>query len=273
MSWQAVARKDVRDAVRSRTFLLLVGLFLLLFVGIAVAVPSLASAEFSNFVLYTLTVVGFLVPLVSIALGYKSVIGERQSGSIKLVLSLPHARRDLAVGKFVGRAVVFTLPVVLGMAAAAVVVALLYESFPIVEYAVLTVATVVFGLAFLGLTLGLSLSTRSNRRVTAGAFGAYVLFVMLWNDLIQFFVLFLYRFMEPSIMFDLPDWALFVQFAAPTESYNRILTALFDVGFESPYTAAGAPWFVDWWVAPILLAGWIVLPVVLGYRRFAKADL
>lgn len=273
MTWRAVARKDVRDAVRSRTVWLVAAAFLLVLLGPVLVLPGTVAARAEQFVEFTRIVVGLFVPLVSILLGYKSVIGERESGSIKLLLSFPHTRWDLALGKLVGRSVVLALPLVVAMAAAGAVAAVHLGGLPVLRYAALVLATLCFGLAFLGLTLGLSLSSTSSRRVTFGAVGAYVLFAMVWDGLVRILVLVLFRFIDPQVFLDLPDWALFVRFLAPVEAYDRLVSALFDVGGATGYGGPGAPWYVAAWVAPIVLLAWVVVPIALGYRQFARADL
>lgn len=273
MTAGAIARKDVRDAVRSRTIWLLSAILLALVLGPVLALPSAVAPTVGGFVEFVRVVVGVVVPLVGIALGYKAVVGERDSGSIALLLSLPHTRRDLAVGKFVGRAVVLAVPLAAVLLAAGAVVAVRLGSLPAVEYAGLVIATLGFGLAFLGVAVGLSMATPSNRRVTAGAIGAYVLFAMLWDGLVRAVVLVLFRFIRPQVLVDLPDWALFVTFLAPAEAYDRLVEALFEVGAAGAYTCPDAPWFVAAWMAPLVLLAWTVLPVAAGYRRFARSDL
>lgn len=273
MSWQAIARKDLRDAIRSRTLWLTVGAFLLVLFVPVLAFPSAAAPSVEGFVGFTVDVVGLFVPLVSILLGYKAVVGERESGSIKLLLSAPHSRLDLAIGKFVGRSVVFALALLVGMLAAGLAVIVQLGTLPVARYVALVLATLAFGLAFLALTLGLSMATPSSRRVTGAAIGAYIAFAMLWDALIRATVLVLFRFIEPQVVFDLPDWALFLKFLAPVEAYNRLVDALFDVGAASAFTGADAPWVVAAWMAPLVLLGWTVVPLGLGYVRFAVADL
>jgi ABC-2 type transport system permease protein len=273
VSWQAIARKDVHDAIRSRGIWLLSAAFLLVFLAPPLAFPSVVAATTDEFVNFTRVVVGSFVPLVSIALGYKAVVGERESGSIALVLSFPHTRRDLAIGKLAGRAVVLAIPLLVAVLAAGVVAAVQLSSAPLLPFLGLVLATLGLGLAFLGLTVGLSMATPSSRRITGAAIGAYLLFALLWDTLVRSLALVVFRFVEPSVMFDLPDWALLLKFLAPVEAYDRLVAALFDVGAAGSYTGADAPWFVAAWVAPVVLAAWVVVPVWLGYRRFARADL
>lgn len=272
MNWRAVARKDFLDAVRSRTLWALVALFVLLLLGIAYVAQLGGERDVIQFIEFTTLAFALFVPLVAIVLGYKSVVDERESGTIALALSFPHTRLDFVLGKFAGRSLVLAIPVLVGMVVASVLVVFLYESLPVGRYLLFTVLNVLLGLAFLAIALGLSMSTPSSRRVTAGAFGAYIVLATLWSDLVDAIMLILWRF-DASIVVNPPDWLLFVQMASPAEAYYRLVIALFDFGVEAAYTAPDAPWFVDSWVAVLVLAGWVALPLALGYLRFARADL
>ncbi|MFC7074174.1 ABC transporter permease [Halovenus rubra] len=271
MSWRAVARKDFLDATRSK---MLWGL-LVVFIGYLGIVSYLSQggdAELLEFI--ELTAQGFVlfVPLVSIILGYKSIIDERESGTIALLLSLPHSRRDMVVGKFVGRTVVLAIPVLVSLLGASAVIVLLFDSFPVIDYVLFALLSVALGAAFLGISVGLSMSTTVNRRVTAGAFGAYVVLGVLWKQIMDAMLVILWRF-ENGVLVDRPAWAMFVQMASPMESFDRLTAALFDLDIATAYTAADAPWVVDAWVAVLVLVGWVVLPLGIGYIRFSIADL
>src|SRR6056297_3229926 len=110
MSWKAIARKDVRDAGTSRTLWALTALLPVLFVALALGISAFVDREFDTFLQTGAALVSTTFALLGIVLGYKSVIAERNSGSIALLLSMPHSRRDVVIGKFVGRAVVFAGP-------------------------------------------------------------------------------------------------------------------------------------------------------------------
>lgn len=271
MSWRAVARKDFLDAVRSKT---LWGL-LVLFVGYLAVITYVShgnETELLQFIEFTASGFVLFVPLVSIILGYKSIVDERESGTIALLLSFPHTRLDMVLGKFLGRSAVLAIPVVVGLLGASGVIVVLFDSFPLVEYALFAVLSVALGLAFLAIAIGLSMSTTSSRRVTAGAFGAYIVLGVLWRQLIDAILFVLWRF-DTAVLSDPPEWALFVQLASPMESFNRVLAALFDLDAAATYTTASAPWFVNAWVAVLLLVGWVAVSLGVGYVQFSRVDL
>lgn len=272
MNWRPIARKDFLDAVRSRT---LWGL-LVVFVGLLLVITYVGQlgdgSELEQFIEFTAGGFALFVPLVSIVLGYKAVVDERESGTIALLLSFPHTRLDMVVGKFVGRSIVLAIPVFVGLVVASGAIVFLYDSFPLIRYLLFAVLSVLLGLAFLAIAVGLSMSTTSSRRVTTGAFGAYILLGVLWTSVIDVLLLVLWRF-EPTITASPPDWALFVQMASPVESFNRLVTALFDISAGASYAADGAPWFTDAWVAVLVLVGWVAVSLGLGYLKFAHTDL
>lgn len=272
MSWQAVARKDVRDSARAKSVWLLAGLFLLLFLGLTYLVPRLAGDEFADFLTVSGGVVVMVLPLVAIVLGYKSVITERESGTIALLLSLPHSRRDVVIGKFVGRSVVLAVPTAIGLVVAAPLVATRYSSFDPLHYLGFALATIVYGLAFLALAIALSLSTTASRRVTTAAFGAYVALVMFWGSVIDFLVLLLFRFQSDPLS-NPPSWATFAKLLDPGTAYSYVLSDVIGTGVVTPVAALGSQWYTEPPMAVVVLLAWLVVPLSIGYWQFDRTDL
>lgn len=272
MNWKPIARKDFLDSVRSRTLWALVVLFIAILGLIAYGAQTIDNAGLSQFIEFTATAFTLFVPLVAVVLGYKAIVDERESGTIAIALSFPHDRRDMVVGKFVGRSAVLAIPILVGLLVASVLVVLLYDSFPVLEYLLFAVLNVILGVAFLAIAIGLSMSTTSSRRVTAGAFGAYILLAVLWTEIIDVLTIVLWRFQTEPLLSP-PDWVSLLKLSSPVESYNRLVTALFDSVGGSQFTGPDAPWVVDWWVAVLLLVVWLVVPLGLGYLKFQRVDL
>ncbi|MFP9059744.1 ABC transporter permease [Natrialbaceae archaeon A-chndr2] len=277
MSWQTVAAKDVRDAGRSKTIWLVVGVLGLLFlvlIGADFLTGSDLFNDFTDFVTTIVSFLGFLVPLIALLLGYKSVIHERVSGSIVLSLSFPHSRRDLIAGTFVGRGIVLLAPVLGTLVVVGLLGAFLYppSGSELLGFGWLVLITALFGLGFLAVAIALSMSTTAERRVTLGTFGAYILLVSFWDNLVTATVQFLYRFRQDAL-FTLPDWVYLMYLLKPAEAYNRLLRVGFDTTRGARYASSEAPWFVDWWMALVVFAAWIVVPLTVGLYRFERTDL
>jgi hypothetical protein len=243
--------------------------FLLLYLLIGYAGVELVGDDFDAVVSLAGLATAFVLPIVSLGVGYKSIIAARSSGAIALALSLPHSRLDLAVGTFVGRAGVVLLPAVAGLTVAAAVAGVLTGP-PPVAYLGLVAVTVLYGLAFLGIAVGVSMGVGTSRRATGGAFGAYILFVALYDQLIQLLVFVLFRFQSVG----LPDWARLAQHLGPPQAYSYVVSELFgDVSVVTQFTTTAPP---GWFTAPVavlVLAGWVGLSLAVGYRRFRRAEL
>lgn len=272
MSWRDVAYKNVNDASRSRTVWLLTGLLSVLFVGYAVGHGYLGEESFVAFLNGLVGIVGTFLPALGILLGYRSVSDDRESGSLLLELSFPHSRRDLVVGTAVGRTVVLAVPTLVALVIAGAVGAFQYGTDGVLWYPWFLFVTVLYGAAFVGVSIGLSMSTRSDRRITFGAIGGYLLLASLWSGLISFGFTLLHRFGVPGDV-TTPDWGLLLQLAGPSESFTRLVRAGFDVDRAGQYVGEGTPFYVDWWGALLLLVLWVVVPLLLGFRRFRTADL
>jgi ABC-2 type transport system permease protein len=272
VSWRTVARKDVRDASRSRWLWALSGLLVLAFVGYALGHRYIGAQTFPDFLGGLTVLAASLLPVLGIGLGYKSIIHERTSGSLFLTLSFPHSRRDVVLGTFLGRSLVLLGPTLLALALAGVAGAALYGTDGALVFPVFLVVTALYGVAFVGITVALSMSTTRERRVTLGALGAYLLLVQFWDDLHSLMLLILHRG-DFAVLQDIPDWALLARLLKPSESYYRVVRAAFDVGLGGQYVGPDAPLYVGWWIALLLLVAWVAVPLAVGYRRFVRADL
>lgn len=121
MSLLAVVKKDFTDSLRSGSFLATTLLFVLTagFWAAIQHVPMMyADSDVPTSTLALLNSMGqpmaFFVPMLGLGISYASIAGERDSGSIKILLSLPNSRRDVVLGKFIGRCAVLTLAILSG---------------------------------------------------------------------------------------------------------------------------------------------------------------
>lgn len=281
MSWAVVARKDFEDAIRSRGLIAMTVLFTLLYAGAAYAYTFIGSSNpqatsvlsLINFLLLPATI---LVPIVGVFAGYRAIAGERETGSIKLLLGLPHTRQDVVVGKIVGRSTVVTVSTLVGFLVAAIVAAVLYGSFPAVDFVAFGALTVLFALAFVGIGVGISAATGSTTKAIAGGFGVFFLFQFLWGEipkLINYAINGSYGFSGRQ-----PEWSYLVAQLDPQNAYQL---AVNDWIVQSPLQEAlyqqlfggDVPLFLSPWFALVVLLVWILLPAGLGYLAFDRADL
>lgn len=271
MTWSVVAWKDFRDSVRSKSIWVLSVLFVLVIAG-SVYVVSLLLGEgpvglsSSSYVrlmsgggVWVLTA---FVALIGLLTSYPSVVGERESGSLKLLLGLPHSRSDVVLGKVVGRSGVVSVSVLAGFVVGLLVLFVFYDSVDFLGYLVFALLTAVLGVAWVCIGVGLSAGFGSGRAVRALTFGLFFVSKFLWDTglgpraLVGLVEGFENMFGSP------PPWYDFVRVVSPNEAYSVLSSGLTDGPIESLQLFSGA-----------VLLFWVVLPPVLGYARFRRMDL
>jgi len=278
MSWVAVARKDFRDASRSKALWALTILFTLLVVGIVYFVGEIAGGADPGFATLLGSFVGplfLLLPLAGTLVGYRSIVGERETGSIKLLLGLPHTRGEVLFGKLVGRSAVVTTAVLIGYLVGSIAFVALIGVFQPVDYLLFVGMTVVLGVAYVAIAVGLSASSGSSSLVLAVAVGLVVVFTLLWETLSMTLL--------PYLLGDgvlglgetlVGEISTFVFVASPRIAFVQGLSFLLSLGGADPGMAGVSSrfWLEDWW-GFVVLAFWIVVPVLIGHVRFTRTDL
>ena len=294
-TWTDVVRKDFEDAVRSKM------LWGLCFVFVAFLVMSLLSAEqlFPDPVTVdaamALAGVAMLaqlfVPGIALVAGYLSVTGERRSGSLRVLLSYPFSRSDVVAGKFVGRSLVTGTALAAGFAVASVLVVALYGAPEVEMFVGFVAASALVGLTFTGLAVGGSAAAATRGRAMALTVGSFVGMVFFWKPVIVG----LHYAVEGSLPgIRTASWYFFLKRLNPLEAYRVLTGSVLDQNVpavpEFPLedvpartapeqlelanrVAGEVPFYLQDWVAVVVLLAWTVVPLVVGYRRFEAADL
>ncbi|WP_136717663.1 ABC transporter permease subunit [Halorientalis salina] len=283
MTWVAVARKDFTDAVRSRTLWAVGGLFVVLAVASSIMFAVLGSSSGTvsqsagrqtmvNLILFLRAPAGWLVPITALLVGYKAIAGERESGSIKLLLSLPHERRDVMLGKVVGRTLVVASAIAGGFGAALVIGLVMYQGVAPLLFLAFVVFTVAFSTAYVSIAVGFSAVTASASRAAAGAVGTFALFNFVWSVLPNAAHLLLEGSPVPDAG-QFPTWFVFVQRLSPNGAYEGTILLFQGATTLEAKLGGPVPFYLSWWFALVVLGIWIVVPSWLGYLRFRDADL
>ncbi|UPV76360.1 ABC transporter permease (plasmid) [Halorussus limi] len=280
MSLSAVVKKDFRDSIRSHSLVSVTALFALFAAGLAAMqfVPTMyrdSGVETSTLALLNSmrqpTV--FFVPLVGLALSYRSILGERESGSIKLLLGLPNARRDVVLGKFLGRTAVVAVSILASYAVAGTVALLTYDSFDFVVFALYTLLTLFYGAVYIGIGIGFSAVSKSREWALAGAAALYALFLVGWDVLL---LLLQFAVVGPASELPesgLPDWMDFVGLLNPSSAFMKATRAVIPEYRELTVFPEASALYLQDWFGFVILAFWGGVPLYLGYRRFDGMDL
>ena len=266
MSVRTVARKDMADAGRSKSLwgvTLAVVLFTAGITGLAGVSSDQPVGEVFGlaFQLVVLT-----VPIIALFLAKGAITGERESGSLRLMLSFPPSRRDILLGKLVGRtALMLVATLVGGVATGLVVVTLLGGGLELLAPFILLLG--LMGMAFVAIGLGISAASASDGRATAAAIGVYLVFVAMW-DLIQVGI------RAGAVELGLveagsqPAWLQFIGTLPP----NQAAVAAYETAVGGGRVFAADP-FASVWFPTLVLLAWLAVPVAAGYLRFRTADI
>ena len=123
----AIASKEFRDRIRNRWVLVVALVFTVFSLAIALlggaqqGALGLRSTEATISSLVSLVI--YLIPLIALLLGFDAVVGERERGSLDLLLALPLSRGELLLGKYLGLAAAMVLSTLAGFAVVAVLMA------------------------------------------------------------------------------------------------------------------------------------------------------
>jgi ABC-2 type transport system permease protein len=266
MSVRTVARKDLADAGRSKVLWAVTLLVLLFTAGTTGAIVGATDRAPREVFGLALQLAAAALPVVALMLAKGAIAAERDSGSLRVLLSLPPSRRDVLLGKLVGRTALMLVATLVGGAATGLVVVGLLGG----ELGLLAPFVGFLGLmsvAFVGLGIGISAASATDGRATAFAVGAYMTLVGLWNLIYG-------GIRAGASMLGLieagsqPAWLEFVSVLPP----NRAAIAAYDAAVEGGRVFAADP-FASVWFPALLLLAWLVLPVAGGYLRFRDAQI
>lgn len=262
----AIARKDIADAGRSWALWAVVGVSVLFTGGAAALFGVTADAEPEQMIGVIAQLSATVFPIVALFVAKGSITSERESGSLRTLLALPPSRREVVVGKFVGRTALVTLATVAGVAATAV--ALVATGNGVGPELFVPFAVAVWGIAvgFVAVGVGISASVSTDGWATGVTVGTFIVTVVLWSLLTQGVTWITAEYGLASSRAE-AWWIDLFGMLVPNEAAIAVLEAsrAGRVFATDPFASAYLP-------GAILLL-WTVLPVVVGYARFRNADL
>jgi len=176
----SIARKELRDALRNRWFVL----FTTAFAGLALALSALSQptgtelrlASYSRTAASLINLVLLFVPLISLTLGTSGLASDRETGALAYLLAQPVNHTEVLLGKYVGTAVALISSLMLGFGVAGVALTMQGQSTNPQSYIVTVLFACLLALALLsvGFLIGV-LVRKTSTAVTGGLFAWLVL--------------------------------------------------------------------------------------------------
>lgn len=264
-----LARREFRDALSSRWFILYAFAFAAL--SVAVSFLSLAGTGSFGFAGFGKTAAGLLnlimlvVPLMALTAGAGTIAGERERGTLLYLVAQPVSRAEIFLGKFIGLALALWCALLFGFGLSAIALAIRTGAVGIGAFA--TLVGVTCALACSMLAVGMLVSALSRRSGVATGVSLFAWLVLVFvSDL---------GLMASSLIFRLRVQEVFaLAIVNPLQAFkmsvviamNGSLDVLGPVGVYSTQAFGHA---LPWMLAGVL-AAWTVLPLMLATVVFSR---
>jgi len=214
----------------------------------------------------------FLLPLVGLLVGYKSISTDRLAGHLQTQLVLPASRSTVLSARYLARAIVVAL-VVIGTLFAGWILTLRQfgEAPSIGPYVVFSLATVAYALVWL--SIGFLISALVRSPLTAGALVVVVFcyqIVPIHQFLLEGTGLSHLRILDPRQAYIIVATAPYDQLISPLITVEG---GSIDESGQWQLRFAETPVYVSWPVGLVVLLCWILGPLEYARRRFENLQL
>lgn len=250
MSVRILTRRTAMASWRSRALFAELGLFGLLFGLTAMfsgADPPLASMLVPNAYLF--------VPIIAVALGYRSIARRRENGSLRLLLTHSYSRWEIVLGTALGRCLVIVGTISFGFLIAGGIA--YFRGFqPTVGFVQTWIASLLLGVAMTGITVSLSACVRSTVRAAVLSVAVLVLVFSGWSTLAW-----ISSFIDGGAPISIFVWSNPLQaFLAVTGDRSVVVQGVTAFYTSAPFGA-------------LVLFGWSILALAVGALRLERTEL
>jgi Cu-processing system permease protein len=204
----------------------------------------------------------YLVPLIALILGYDAIVGERERGSLDLLLSMPLTRLELLLGKYLGLSAALAFSTIAGFGLVGLVLSYQLDLNALYHYAGFMASAILMGMAFLSIAMLISVVAGNKVVASGAAIGLWFFFVLVY-DLILLGLLVLTEGSAADRVFPV------LLLLNPADVFRVLNIFSMDevrtlYGLATVFPAALAD--------PAVLGGvmlfWIVAPLAAAYARF-----
>jgi Cu-processing system permease protein len=269
-----IAKKEFMDNVRNSWILFASTLFALL----AVIVSLMGSwgghgwQDFQLTINAMMPLVQYLIPLLGLLLGYETITGEIEKGSMNSLLALPTNRKEIVLGKFIGLSVVISFAIVLGFSVAGGIIAFNIPNPNVAQYAVFIAVSMLTGIVFVGLAILISVFFVRRSTAVGGTIFFWFFFTFLLDALIKLLTVVIAGL--DNLVVRVPEWYFTLNLCNPTYDYVTIIgltvptTSTTHTLFSGEYPSFFSPGLMA-----VLLLAWIIIFLAIALFLFERRDI
>jgi Cu-processing system permease protein len=271
----AIVKKEFMDSVRNKWIIVVTSVFVLL--ALVASYFGSAMQGLTGFQGFALTIVAILlvssilIPIISLMLGYGAIVGEKERGSMDLLLSMPITREAVFISKFLGLASVLFLSVFLGFGTAGVVIAAFAGATNVGQYLLFLFATYLLGLVYLSLALLLSSVTKRRSTAMGGAILIWFFFNLIYDVIVIGVYVAIEGIPTQGSLTGFPDWYFVAELFNPSATYSFLSQLI--VGSVEGAPGIPFPWFVNGFSVVGVMLLWLIIPGILAMWVFTKKDV
>lgn len=278
VSIYSVAKKEFEDNIRNKWITTLITIFVILtiatsyFAGSREA-DSSSLGEMEDTITVLLSIFVILIPLIAIMLGYATISGECESGSLYVVLAYPIRRREVLLGKFIGLGAVIVFSTIIGFGTGGIIIAVLAGTSKWTGYLMFIALTILLGLLYLSVSM--FFSTLTSKRSTSLGLGVLIFF---WSMIFGIILMAVYlggggsydELLTGETTF--PNWMWWAILLSPMDMNQVAVLRAFGIeevfGFSMEF-----PSFMTLSLLVTVQLIWIIVPLILAYYVFERRDI
>lgn len=269
-----IAKKEFMDNLRNSWIMILTVLFIILTLVISFVSGGGSLGDIELTVVGLLAIASLLIPIIAIMLGYNTISGEAESGSLLVVQSYPVSREEVYFGKFLGLGSVLAVSVLLGFGISGMVIGAVDGGANPSGFLMFIFLTILLG--FIYLSLSICFSAILKRRSTSLYAGVGLFF---WSMIIGSVIIGIHLGTGGSFAGittgGLPDWLWSSTMVLSPMDLHQTATML---GFDLKVADVSGfsiviPDFITLTNLLVIFILWIVIPLGVGYFFYRKRDI
>jgi Cu-processing system permease protein len=270
----AIAKKEFLDNYRNKWIIAITIIFLILTLVISYfgVLGSEGWTDLTDTISGMMILVQWLIPIIALMLGYASIVGEKEKGSLSLLLSYPVERGEVIAGKFIGLGSVLALSILIGFGGAGLIIALNVSGIQWGEYLIFIVSAILLGLVYISLAMLFSIICNKRSTALGGSIFLWFLFAMIWGIILVGIVIANYGIDTLSNEdWTAPTWFYVFSMINPISSF-QLLVALNIASISTGMPGVFPTFYTTPIIATVLIL-WILAPLLVAYVLFKRKDL
>ncbi len=267
----SVARKEFKDGLRNRWIVAISVIFSLLAIGLAffgsAASGTLGFVSLDSTMTSLASLGVFIIPLIALMLCYDAFVGEKEAGTLLLLLTYPLSKTQLLLGKFIGHGAIMATANIVGFGSAALVVSLFGEnaetSVVVLQFARFIAYATLLSWVFISFAFIVSVSVEEKSKAAGLSLVVWFLLVLVFDlailallvgaqDMIAPQTLPYLMWLNPTDLFRLINLM-----ATETQAYSGVLNVAANANFSTPLLVG-------------IMFCWILVPLFIANTIFNR---